>query len=231
MPTPSGSSLENAIRSNLPGDIFVGHPKFDEFMAALGKGWNKAWVSWQAGIIGGFNNVSGVGLGLWSGKGGGGTIVSAGVINILIEWPFRVPRILEWEAALNQIMTKEYNTWVSTYIFAIVNYSGSSTATGVSSGVVNAVNIPAPIGTLGAGLLPTELRSQVETILTGNGWDVKNEFYQMGNFLDAMQAAIDQEFTKWINALGIFTGDIYTGSAAAGSGSSSGTSKGTGLIL
>lgn len=231
MPTPSGFVLEEAIRSNLPENVFIGHPSFDQFMAALGKGWNKAWVSWQAGIIGGFNNVSGVGLGFWSGKGGGGTIISAGVIDILIDWPFRVSRILELEAALNQIMTKEYNTWVSTYIFANVNYSGSSTATGASSGSVNAVNIPEPIGTLGAGLLPTELRSQVEDILTSNGWDVKNEFYQMGVFLDAMQAAIDQEFSKWITTLGIFTGDIYTGSAAAGSGFSSGTSKGTGLIL
>ena len=231
MPTPSGPDIESAIRKYLPGSIFVGHAQFEEFMPALGLGWSKAWKVWQDGITGGNNAIQGAGLGGWGGIGAGGGLSSRDKISIFVDWPYRVPRILEWEAAVNTVLTKEFNEWASTFVFTKAPYSGSSSASPISGGAANAVNVPLPIGTIGFGDPPLNLRSQVESILAGNGWDVKNSLYQTGKFFDSMQSAITEVFTKWINTQGIFTGDIFQGAAAAGGGSSSGVSKGTGLIL
>lgn len=228
MPAPSASTLFNGIDSRLTAPFqSPRHVKFVQFLNELSSSLASQWSSWQSGITGGKNSVNGLGIGAWSGVGSGGTLTEGSPLTISVH-TYPAPAFQQYVDALRDVIKEKFNTWVTSFAFSSVPYLGTSTATPISPGTFNATgaNPPAPIGTLGSGTNPANIKSEVESRLS-SPFDLSKSALHI---LDqAIEDTITEQFTIWLNS-SMFSGDSVTGVASPGSGSGSGTSSGNGVI-
>lgn len=228
MPAPSASVIFNGIDSRLtPPFQSPRHSSFVQFLNDLSGQLASQWSSWQSGLTGGMNTVSGAGIGVWSGVGSGGTITEGGPLQIVVNtWP--APAFQQYVGHLRDVIKEKFNLWTTSFVFSSVPYLGSSTATPISPGSFTATgaNPPAPIGILGSGTNPSNIKSEVESRLT-SPFDLPRASLHILN--QAIEDTIIEQFGIWLNT-SMFSGDMVTGAAAAGSGSGSGTSQGNGVI-
>ena len=227
MPAPSSSVIFNGIDSRL-GSSFSSprHARFSQFLNEFSSSLASQWASWQSGLTGGKNNVTGLGIGVWSGTGGGGTITEGSPLEInLTTYP--PGAFQQYVTALKSTIKTKFSGWASSFTFSSVPYLGSSTATPLSPGSFNATgaNPPAPIGTLGSGTNPSGIKSGVESQL--GSFDLGKSAIPV---LDqAIEDTISEQFSIWLNS-SLFSGDTVAGVASPGAGSGSGTSQGNGVI-
>lgn len=243
MPAPVATDLENDIRAELNKNGFLTAQidgktysanftgAWDLFIKALTKDWTEAWQKWQDGHICCPGQTVPVLSGVTVPFASGGGIQETVEVDFIIRWPYRRhPRFLEFEDALVTVLKKEFSLFSSTYKVSELTYSGSSGHTPLSPGAFFVTNIPTPIGEAGKGDNPDKIRPQVEAILEGKGWRVKNEYYRTGLFLDAIDAALEKNFAEWLEKTKII-GDTSSGTASAGAGQGVGTSLLTGKLV
>ncbi len=243
MPAPVASKFEDDIRAELRSNGFLTANidgvqydanftgAWDLFIKALTTCWMEAWQKWQDGHICCPGNTIPVLAGKSNPFGSGGAIKETVVIDFIIKWPFRRhPRFFEFEEALVTVLRKEFSLFSNTYVVSKLPYAGSSSHTAITPGSFNITNIPTPIGEAGSGDPPDKIRPQVEAILEGKGWRVKNPFYRTGLFLDAIEVALEKNFAEWLEKTKII-GDTSSGPAAPGAGVGVGTSLETGKLV
>ena len=228
MPAPGSSVIFNGIDSRLtPPFQSPRHASFVQFLNDLSSQLASQWSSWQSGLTGGKNNVTGAGIGVWSGVGSGGKITEGSPLEIAIT-TYSAPAFQQYVGVLKDVFKEKFNLWATSFVFSATPYLGTSTATPLSPGSFNATgaNPPAPIGTLGSGTNPSAIKSTIESRLT-SPFDLPRASLHILN--QAIEDTIIEQFTIWLTS-SMFSGDSVTGVAAPGSGSGSGTSQGNGVI-
>lgn len=241
MPVPSAQQIEEDIKTNLRNNGFLRanfngrdfaanfSGAWEMFIDAFTRDWTTSWKTWQDAHLCLPGNVVNVVSGV--GPGTGGVVTEVEKIDFIIRWPYRRhPRFIEFETALVEVLRKEFAKWSATYKISEVMYQGSSTHTPVTPGVFFVTNVPIALKDAGAGEMPVNLRPQVEAILEGKGWNVRNPYYRTGLFLDAIQEALTKNFTEWLEKTKII-GDTATGPASAGAGVGTGPSLVTGKLI
>jgi len=233
MPAPLPADIRSEIEAALPPAQFpVPYQQwFDEFLDKLSEGFSTGWDSWQSGITGGENVVTGAGLGTWVGIGLDGVLVEGTPLDFTIDVTNKPPRFTEFETELVLALKNEFNSWATSFVFTSVPYSGTSLATPDDPGDFNAVGAlpPAPIGTLGTGTNPQAIRPIVVSALDALGFDSSNPEFRLNYLLDAIDTALASIFTTWLGSTN-FSGDSVSGTAAPGSGAGSATSDGNGVL-
>lgn len=225
MSAPSAAAILSGIDSRLGSPFQSPRPAgLTSFLTDLSSAINSAWAAWEAGITGGGNTVNGSGLGTWSGTGMDGTLTEGTPMTPTVS-TYSTPEFQEYANAVKTVLQNKFNLWVTTFVFTLVAYAGTSTATPISPGSFDAQNTPAAIGTLGNGTNPSGIKADIETLLTS--FDLGNSAVPVLN--QAIEDTIIEEFTNWL-ASAQFSGDTVSGDAAAGDGSGSGTSDGNGTI-
>ncbi len=229
MPAPSSSVIFSGIDGRLtPPFQSPRHSSFNQFLNDLSSQLASQWSSWQSGLTGGKNNVSGLGIGAWIGTGGGGTITEGSPLEIAVT-TYSAPAFEQYVGVLKDVFKEKFNLWTTSFVFSAVPYLGTSTATPLSPGSFNATGAtpPAPIGTLGSGTNPASIKSEIESRLS-SPFDLPKASLHILN--QAIEDTIVEQFSIWLLS-SMFTGDSVTGAAAPGSGSGAGMSQGNGMIV
>jgi hypothetical protein len=226
--TPSSATLQSYLLNALPSRYRHDFGTMLQFVSSEMGDVARTWPQWQAGLLGGMNEVNGSGLGTWSGTGMGGKLEQTTPFDMVHSWPYDDPHGY-WDvlkSAITQELMSQFGRYASSYTFATVPYTGSSGAGPTNPGPFSAVNTP---GSLTAYKASAQTPNNIGQGIRGrlpSQW--KADDVLLG-FLNAYGAAIEQAFPQWEGSATL-SGDTVEGTASAGSGSGSGTSDGTGKV-
>lgn len=230
MPTPQAPALYAGVIARLPKEFDTSHGPLKQFIQTLCGDIARAWALWHAGLLGGSNNVSGLGIGAWAGSGGGGKLTQTVPFNVIHTWPYSDPDGY-WnifKSAITADYKEKFSRYASSFSFSSVPYVGTCGATPLNPGPFFATNIPGPlVGYKASARQPNDLASGIRGKLPGY-W---SEYLEpLDKWLKALEGSTMEQFALWESS-SQFVGDTVAGTGAPGSGSGSGTSNGTGKIV
>lgn len=230
MPTPQASALYAGVIARLPREFDLNHDILRLFIQTLCGDIARAWALWHAGLLGGSNNVSGLGIGAWTGSGGGGKLTQTVPFNVIHTWPYYDPDGY-WHifrSAITADYKEKFARYISSFSFSSVPYVGVCTATGTTPGPFSATNTPGPlVGYKASARQPNDLAAGIRSKLP-EYWVRYPE--PLNRWLIALEGSTMEQFLLW-EASSQFVGDTVAGTGAAGSGYGSATSNGTGKIV
>lgn len=213
MPAPSTGQLKQKIISaygqQLSGDA-------NDFVQMICDKVCDAWQKWQDGITWGTNTITGGGVGAWTGTGTGG--VMAGTPFSMSPFSFKnnSPQQIKFTQGLAKTLATKFTAFPSSYKFTLVNYMGTSGATPIAPGPVNAQCVSAPLSGVGSGQNISGLSALWKPELTPPDYDLTNPSAKAGDLVDAVSKAIEQCFqTVWL-ATTMIQGNIISTAGSPG---------------
>lgn len=194
MPAPLAPVIYASVIGQM-GPTTTGSPAFQTYLAALTTHISTQWEAWiTASSWGGLTIVTSVGA--------GGEItappftISAATVCQLAGFNNPTAAQLKFLNALATVLTPQFGTWASSFVFAGVTYSG--------------VNTPEPLASLGVGTPPSGIESAWEAILTA----APDPIFQLSNplvytklFTAAVSNTIQTLFTSVFLATTIGSGN------------------------
>lgn len=184
-----------------------------------------SWVTWQSTVVYAGDTVTGAGLGVWSGTGGGGifSIPATFIISPNFGQAQVTPALTEFVSAISTGWTTVFNTWSTTYTFSGVAFIGTSTATPLTPGVFTAVGSST---LLAFGSKPTASVIYSTVISSMPSFNLTNS--SAGEIVNAISMALANQWTLW--ATGSTISPTITGVALVGTGTGTGMST-SGVIV
>jgi hypothetical protein len=214
----------------LPKEFDTSHGPLKDFIQNLCQDIALAWTLWHAGLLGGSNNVSGLGIGGWVGSGGGGKLTQTVPFNIIHTWPKSDPDGY-WnifKSAITADYKEKFSKYADSFSFSSVPYVGVCAATPLSPGPFFATNIPGPLVAYKASASdPKQIAEGIRGKLPSK-WSENKDPLQ--KWLVALEGATVEQFAIW-ESTSQFVGDTVAGTGSPGAGAGSGTSNGTGKIV
>jgi hypothetical protein len=196
MPAPSGSVIKTMIIS------FYGMqlgPDAEKYLDKLTSEIEKSWSDWQKNMKFGTIQVTGGGVGAWSGIGAGGLIQAQPFIMKPFPFGNNSKELFAFTSGVCQALSTAFDPWPLSFKFSGINYVGSSAATPTSPGPVNASNVPVPLASAGSGKNPSGIGKAIESNLKPPDFDLSSPLAQAGKLSGAVGDAIEQAFqTNWL---------------------------------
>jgi hypothetical protein len=181
----------------------------------------KAWKTWQDSILFDSLVVTGAGVGAWSGVGVGGVMTSAPFVGTPPSFGANSPEQLQFTQALLTVLAEKFTRWPTTYKFSSLNYLGTSGATPINPGPVNAQNLPTQLKAAGAGGPISGIADDWLKQLKPPTWDLDNPNARSKPLVQAIGKTIEMTFESiWL------TTTIAQGSPLATAGAPGGVVAG-----
>lgn len=211
---PSPSTLKAKTKASYGQKL---GPAADEYLDALFKAVCDGWQSWQDSIKFGGLKANGGGVGAWSGVGSGGSMSGSTYKMASFSFKANSPQQIKFTQGLASALTQKFTPFPTSFKFGAVPFLGTSGASPSSSGPVNAINTPTPLGTAGGGSNPSGIASLWKSTLTPPDFDLGNPQCKSGTFIDAIASAIEQSFqTTWLTTTMITGNSLKTTGKPAG---------------
>lgn len=236
MPTPKGPVLYAGVMSRLPGEFGKGHGPLNDFVKNLCNDIANAWLIWNAGLLGGSNNVSGAGIGAFVGVGSGGGLKETAPMNVIHTWPNSDPDGYwnTFKAAITADYKEKFARYADSFKFGPVPYTGTSGALPPAPpfpgapGPISAINTPGPLaGYKASATYPDDLADGIRGKLPGF-WGKHPE--PLNKWLKALEGSTMEQFKIW-ESTSMLIGDTFNGTGAPPAGAGSGTSDQTGKVV
>jgi len=191
-------------------------PEAIEYLDALFAKVTSGWKTWQDSITWGTLTVAGGGVGAWSGVGNGGVMQGSPYVMPPFKFKQNTPQQIKYTKGLADALASKFTDFPSTFKFANVQYTGSTTATPINPGSVSAQCVPTALQGAGKGVPPSGIASIWKASLTMPDFDINNPQAKSGQLVAAICKAIEQSFqTVWL-ATTMIQGNILSGAAAPG---------------
>jgi hypothetical protein len=186
----------------------------DKLMAAV----ETAWKSWQNSMTWGGLAVSGGGVGAWSGMSPGGGMLQASSPFQMEVFIFKsgTPQQTKFTKGLADALASKFNAFPAGFKFSTIQFIGTSGATPVSPGPVQANSVAAPLSSAGKGQNPSGIADVWKASLTPPDFDFSNPNGKSEDLLKAIAKSIEQSFqTVWLMTT-MAQGNMITTAGAAG---------------
>jgi hypothetical protein len=206
MPAPTGMEIKTLIIS------FYGMqlgPDAEEYIDKLTSEINKSWDKWQKSMKCGTIQISGAGVGAWSGVGSGGMIQASPFVLTPFSFKGNSAELTAFTSGVSQALSTTFDPWPLSFKFSGVNFIGTSGASSVSGGPVVAQNVPTPLKSAGSGKNPSGIAKLIESNLKPPAFDLRSPIAQAGKLSTAVGKALEQAFeATWL------LGTMLTGNSA-----------------
>lgn len=176
----------------------------------------KAWDTWSKGITYGGLTAIGAGVGAWSGTGSGGMMSGQSFTVAPISFKDDSAQQLKFTKGLTDALKQKFTMFPATFKFSSVQYLGSSGATPIAPGPVNASIMPVTMMIAGVGTNPSGIADLWEASLQPPEFKLSDPNAKSGPLIKAMAGAIEQSFQSvWLVTAQI-SGNSFSGAGAPG---------------
>lgn len=247
MPAPQASAMESAALGLL-------EPKMaqQKYTKALVKAFmtevSTQWTTWAMGMTWGKNDVSGIGIGVWSGSGQGGKIkaspfsVSGSSIFSMMNFPKKTPPTEKLLNTFAEVINKQFDAWAKDFLIdKPVSYLGTCSALPPAPpalpvgapGPFSATSIAVPLIALGTGPAPSGIDSAWNDKLKAGepAFKLDHPLVMTKLLTKAIGSTIELQFKTVFLTTSMASGDTVSGTGAPGTGQGSGKSDGIGKII
>lgn len=236
MPTPQSSAIKSGIISRLDSSKHqLSYSVLIQFIGTLSKDIALAWTLWSAGLVQEANDVTGVGIGAWSGTGQGGHLQETTPFNIVHTWPYNYEYWNTFKGAITAEFKETFGKYAKGFEQTGVNYVGTCGALPPAPPALPA-GAPGPIA---ADAIPATLVSIKASSpnLDGIGDRIHKRLpaqWQkfpdpLKDVLKAIEGSVKEQFTLWETTSQV-SGDKFVGVGYPPLGAGTGKSLGIGKI-
>lgn len=224
---PTANKIKKEIIKRLPSQFDTSHNVLLDFLKSFSQDLVRAWQKWNDGMTGGFNNVTGVGIGAWVGVGTGGNLSEGSPLKIIYTWDKTTEFWETFQKELSREIQCQFTEYSTSFSFGTVSYTGTSAATPILPGpVVASSDADTLLNLKDSATSPNKIDKGVRGRLTKVFNDNPDT---LDEFLKAVDGTIVQEFNLWEKS-SQFSGDQFVGVGQPPLGSATGISLGTGKI-
>jgi hypothetical protein len=245
MPAPSG--LKSLIEAQVDPRMLKSQ-HFTKLTGAFATEIEMKWTKWILSMMWGENQVSGIGIGVWSGSGTGGKLsaspfgVSASSIFAATGFLKKTPATDKLLSTFEKIVNEKFDAWVKDFKMLTVNYVGVCSALPPAPPVLpigapgpfSATSITVPLIALGQSKAPSGISDAWDSKLKAGPdpkFNLDNPLVMTKLLTKAIGSTIELQFTSVFLTTSMASGDTVSGTGAPGTGAGSAKSSKTGKII
>lgn len=245
MPAPSG--LKSLIEAQVDPRMLKSQ-HFTKLTGAFATELETKWAKWILSMKWGKNDVSGIGIGVWSGSGGGGKLeaspfgVSASSLFATTGFLKKTTATEKLLSTFETIVNDKFDKWVKNFKILSVNYLGTCSALPPAPpalpigapGPFSATSVTVPLVALGQSQNPSGISSEWDSKLKAGPdpkFNLDNPLVMTKLLTSAIGSTIELQFTSVFLTTSMASGDTVSGTGAPGTGAGSAKSDGKGMII
>lgn len=196
MPAPAAAQMKSQAKALYGQQLGA---EGEEYLDLLFDKISSAWDTWQKGITFGSLTAAGGGVGAWSGVGNGGTMTAQPFVLEPFSFKNNSAQQLKFTNSLASALKAKFAPFPLSFKFVGVSYMGTSGATPVNPGPVNAICTSMPLSAAGSGQAPSGIADAWQAALTPPEFQLSDPNAKSGDLIKAIASSIEQSFqTVWL---------------------------------